>query len=373
MAQEGLSWKTRGYFAGNEFTYLVNGPEVTDDISTYGAAVDIHPSGLSGGHRAALAVRSAVFERDYVPFVLPEGEIYPPPEQGKQRSIDATGIYQSRLGVIGRSEVKGLVRIDHKELFGWTPSWSVAVVGSDYAFGDFRLEGGKTTLMPGFLQIYSPRDEVARPTWFLTKEMEPETGWEIAGSLKWGRDGWALSAGGFGALREHVLTPSTASLGFAVGLNPALVSPLEDLGDGSVAGAWASCAWSTSSRFSAGGWYSAQRSRAGDRNLPFQPVHSTGLWIKGERKYFSDDLTLGVILRGVYYSAQETPTSVKLPSYGVGEALGYAAISDVVFFYQIKNLESRERPSPVLDLVSGKYLLQPGAEVRMGLVWYLPG
>jgi hypothetical protein len=95
--------------------------------------------------------------------------------------------------------------------------------------------------------------------------------------------------------------------------------------------------------------------------------------VKGEAEYFSGDLTLGVVLRGFYYSGQTTPTDDELPSFGVGEALGYAEIADVVFFYQIKNLETRERPSPVLDIATGEYLPQPGAEVRMGLVWYLPG
>jgi hypothetical protein len=207
----------------------------------------------------------------------------------------------------------------------------------------------------------------------MVEEMDPETGWEVAGSLSWASGGWTISGGGFGALREHVLLPSSEALGFQTGFAPALTSPVEDSGDGSALGLWGSCAWAPSPWFGVGGWFSAQRGRAGGFELPFQPARYAGLWLKGERKYFSDDLTVGVVLRGRYYSARETPTREELPSYGVGEAMGYASISDMVFFYQIKNLETRERPSPILDRPTGDYLLQPGAEVRVGLVWYLPG
>jgi hypothetical protein len=371
--ETGPAWQALAYYAGNDYTYKDNGPELEDDIATYGISLDVRPLGTDGGHRASIALRRDALERSYKNLLLPEGEVYQPPDDGRQQSNDLTGIYQAELASIGCVRVKGLARIDHKKLFGWTPSWTVGLVGSGCSFGDFRLEGGRTAFSPNLLEIYSPRDEAPRPTWFMADRMDPETGWEISGSLKWAVNRWSFSLGGYGALREHALAPSGGALGFVRGFSPVLVSPLEDLGDGSVGGLWGSCAWSPTREFAAGAWYSGQRARAGGEAVPFQAAHATALWVKGERKYFSNDLTLGVVLRGFYYSSQETPTHDVLPSYGVGEALGYAEIADVVFFYQIRNLETRQRPSPVLDLSSGKYLPQPGAEVRMGLVWYLPG
>ena len=84
-------------------------------------------------------------------------------------------------------------------------------------------------------------------------------------------------------------------------------------------------------------------------------------------------MKVGIVLRGTIYSSQETLLDFDFPSYGLADALGYASISDIVFFYQLKNLETVSRPGPVLDVVTQEYFLQPEPEVRFGLVWYLPG
>jgi hypothetical protein len=84
-------------------------------------------------------------------------------------------------------------------------------------------------------------------------------------------------------------------------------------------------------------------------------------------------MKIGIVLRGTLYSSQGTLLDFDFPSYGLADALGYVTVSDIAFFYQLKNLETVSRPGPVLDVVTQEYFLQPEPEVRFGLVWYLPG
>ena len=227
--------------------------------------------------------------------------------------------------------------------------------------------------MPRFLDIYAPRDETARPTWFFASEMEPETEWSLSARWNLTEGAWNVSAGGFGSLKEHVLAPTADWLGLNGGQLPVVAAPVEDLGDGSAAGLWTAVSRSWGRSLRIGGSYSALRSRAGGEPVPFIPGHKAGLWIWGERSYFGDDMKVGIVLRGVLYSSQATLLDFEFPSYGLADALGYVTVSDIAFFYQLKNLETRSRPSAVLDVTAGEYFLQPEPEVRFGLVWYLPG
>ena len=123
----------------------------------------------------------------------------------KQRSTVASGTYSVHLGELARMRVTGLARVDRKELFGWTPSLSLRLVGPEGERGDVAIEVARTAFAPGFLTIYSPCDEMERPPWLVAEDMDAETGWEIAGRVRLRRGGWEALAGGFAAVREHVL------------------------------------------------------------------------------------------------------------------------------------------------------------------------
>lgn len=369
-----ITWQARTYFLGNDFSYSENGPDVEDELATIGTAIDFWPGGTGGRHRLSLGLRRETLERTIGPFVVPEElDIDGPPDEGGGSSVDASVVYSLGLWKGDESQARGVVRMDRKELFGWEPSWAAWATRYLGSLGQVEIQGGRSAYMPGFSEIYAPRDETARPTWYMASNIQPEAEWNVSASWKLATGAWTMSAGGFGAIRDHVLAPSTEWLGLNREPLPAVTSPLEDLGDGSATGFWGSVDWELDSWFKVGGWYSALRTRAGGDRLPFEPSHKAGLWIWGERKYFGDDMRVGLLLRGLFHSTQATNQDTELPSYGLGEAMGYVTVSDVVFFYQLKNLETRPRPSMILDVTAGEYLLQPGPEVRFGLVWYLPG
>jgi hypothetical protein len=367
------AWGARTYFVGSEYSYMDVGPQSEDDIWSAGCAVDLWPMGSDGAHRLSLGLRRESLERSIRPFVVPaELEAYGVPDQGTRRSVDASGAYVLTLAR-GESRLTGLARVDRKDLFGWSPTFAVSLRRALGSWGSAVVEGQRSSFMPDFLEIYAPRDETAGPSWYMARATSAETEWSACGRLEGARGRWTGSVAGFGARREHVLAPPAEWLGLNGEAVPAIAPPVEDAGSGSAIGATALVRWDCGSALAMGGAYSVQRSRVEGEPAPFQPAQKGELWVRGERPYFGGDMKLGVVLRGWVYSAQPTYLESELPSFGAADATGYLSISDVVFYYQIKNLETRPRPSPILDLESGRYLLQPGPEVRFGLVWYLPG
>jgi hypothetical protein len=367
------SWRARAYYLGSRYEYFENGPDLEDDIWSVGGGFDYWPVGTEGAHRLSLGFRRESIERSVGPFLIPEGfEIYGPPDEGARRSSDLSLAYAGGMGSRG-ARVTALVRVDHKTLFGWGPTLEAELRTELGSWGRLVVSGGRSSYMPGFLEIYAPRDETARPTWYMASDLDPETEWNMFMRLALRRGQWTAAAGAYGALRDHALAPPSEWLGLNRGVLPVVAFPVEDLGDGTSAGAWVSVRRPVGSWLNAGGLYSIQRARAGGVTAPFQPQHKAGLWVLGELGVFENDMRLGVLLKGYFYSSQETHLDFELPSYGVGEGMAYVAIADITFFYQLKNLETRARPSRILDVEAGEYFLQPGPEVRMGLVWYLPG
>jgi hypothetical protein len=367
------AWRARTFFLGNEYSYMDVGPQSGDDIWSAGCAVDVWPGGTDRAHRLSIGLRRESLDRSIRPFAIPEElEAYGLPEQGARHSVDASGAYAVTL-VRGESRFTGLARVDRKGLFGWSPTFAAGLTKAVGSRGRASVEGHRSSFTPGFLEIYGPRDETAGPTWYMARDLNAETEWGVSGKLEGTRGRWTASIAGFGAVRDHVLAPPPEWLGLNGNNLPAITVPVEDAGSGSAMGASASMRWVSGSRLALGGAYAVQRSRVEGEPAPFQPAHKAQLWVRGERPYFGGDMKLGVVLRGCFYSAQPTYLESELPSFGAADATGYLSISDLVFYYQIKNLETRPRPSAILDLESGRYLLQPGPEVRFGLAWYLPG
>jgi hypothetical protein len=367
------AWRARAYYTGNEYSYIDVGPQSEDDIHDFGCAVDFWPGGTDGGQRVSLGLRKESLDRSVRPFdVSEELQQYGTPDQGAQRSLDAAGAYEISLQR-GGSRYTGLARVDRKKLFGWSPTFAAGFRRGLGSWGNAAVMGRMASFEPDFFEIYAPRDETSRPSWYMAGDLDSEREWGVSGTLGMTGGRWTASVAGFAALRRHVLAPPPEWLGLGGDGTPALTTPVEDAGNGSASGVSASVEWAGGPGFALGGAYSAQRSRVEGAPAPFQPSHKVQIWVRGERVYFDGDMKVGVVLRGVLYSSQTTYIEADLPSYGTGDALGYLSISDVVFFYQIKNLETRPRPSAVLDLQSGSYLLQPGPEIRFGLVWYLPG
>ncbi len=372
-ARRDLAWRARAFYLGSRYSYMDVGPQSGDEIWSAGCALDVWPGGTDGGHRVSLGLRRESLERSIMPFPIPEELLgYGSPDQGTRRSFDASGAYSIEI-VRGESRFTGLVRADRKELFGWSPTFAAGVRRALGSWGAASLEGQRSSFMPGFLEIYGPRDETARPTWYMARGVDPETEWSMSLSLSGTRGRWTGRLAGFGALRDHILAPPPEWLGLNGETTPVITTPIEDAGSGSTVGAWVRVEWATGPGLALGGAYSAQRGRVEERATPFQPSHKLEAWARGERSYFGGDLKVGVVLRGFFYSPQATYLESELASFGAADATGYVSLSDMVFYYQIKNLETRPRPSAVLDLQSGRYLLQPGPEVRLGLVWYLPG
>lgn len=366
------SWRARAYYLGGRYEYFENGPQLEDDVWSVGGGFDYWPAGTEGAHRLSLGFRRESIERSVGPFLIPEGfEIYGPPDEGARRSSDLSLAYTTGMGS-GGARVTALVRVDHKSLFGWRPTLQSQLRTELGSWGKLVVSGGRSSYMPGFLEIYAPRDETARPTWYMASDLDPETEWSLSTRLALGMGRWTAAVGAYGVLRDHVLAPPSEWLGLNRGSVPIVALPVEDFGEGSGAGAWISMRRAVGSWLDAGGLYSVQRVRVGGVTAPFQPQHKAGLWVQGEVGFFENDMRLGVLLKGCFYSSQQTHLDFELPSYGVGEGMAYVAIADITFFYQLKNLETRARPSRILDAEAGEYLLQPGPEVRMGLVWYLP-
>jgi hypothetical protein len=370
----GPSWKARVYYSGDEYKYLENGPEVEDDLWALGGALDLWPGGRGGAHRLSAGIRRENLQRSVADFIVPaELAGYGLPDEGSQRSVDASAVYSVRFWRSEKTCAKGAVRVDHKDLFGWEPSWALKLGRSLGAAGELAVEGGRFSFTPRFVDVYAPRDEAARPPWFFVSEMDAESEWMLSATWSLRSGAWEVSAGGFGASREHVLAPPAEWLGFNITPSPVPVEPVEDLGDGSAVGVWAAAGRRLGRYVRVGGSYSAIRSRAGGSAVPFTPEHKGGAWVLAEKSYFGDDMKVGIVLRGTLYSSQPTHLDFDLPSYGLADALGYVAISDITFFYQLKNLETKARGSSVLDAAAREYFFQPEPEVRFGLVWYLPG
>lgn len=369
-----FSWRLRTYYGADEYEYFENGPDVEDDLWSLGTAVELWPWGVDGAHRVSVGVRRENLERSVGAYIVPEDLVdLGAPDEGSRRSVNASAVYSLRLWKTEKNYARAAIRMDHKEMFGWEPSGYLQMGKTLGTAGEVSVSGGRTAYMPSFVDIYAPRDETARPTWFFASDMEPETQWIVSALWRAGAGGWTASAGAFASTKDHVLAPPVDWLGFNRGQAPVVASPLADLGDGSSVGAWAAAGRSWKGWVGADVSYSALRSRAGGKAVPFTPDHKVGLSVWAEREYFRGDMKVGIVLRGAAYSSQETPLDFDLPSYGLADALGYVSLSDVVFFYQLKNLETTPRPSAVLDAAAGEYFLQPEPEVRLGLVWYLPG
>ncbi len=366
-------WRARAYFLGGRYSYFENGPDVEDDLWTGAGGFDVWPRGRGGAHHFAVSFRRESLDRGIGAFTPPEGlEAQGTPEEGARRSSDLSGLYAIRMGSAG-SGLTALLRVDRKELFGWAPTAAVRVRRDFGRAGRLAIQGARSAYMPGFMEIYGPRDEAARPTWFLASEMQPEMEWSAGADWAVDLGKWRASAGAFGARRDDVLGPPREWLGLNGEPAPALTRPMANLGEGWSVGAWGQLRWTPARWLEAGALYSAQKSEVAGERVPFQPSNKLGMWIEGERRYFGGDMRVGIVLRGFFYSSQATDLDGEtLPSYGVGEGTGYVSISDVVFFYQLKNFETRVRPGPVLDLEAGEYLPLAGPEARFGLVWYLP-
>jgi hypothetical protein len=368
------SWRGRVYYSSDEYTYTGVGPGVEDEIRCIGGALDFWPSGDGGAHRLSLGVRRESLQRSVVEFAVPPGlEQYGFPDEGSERSVDAAAAYSVALWSAESHYARAAVRLDHKDLFGWAPSGAIEVGRGLGTAGELKLECGRFTYMPRFVDIYAPRDEAARPSWFFAPELDPQGEWRVSAKWSASDEKWEVSAGGFGAWKEHVLAPTAEWLGFNKSQSIVPVAPVEDLGDGSAAGVWAAVRRFLGHSTELGASYSALRSRAGGSPVPFTPEQEARLWAKAERSFFGGDMKVGLVVRGTLYSSQATLLDFEFPSYGVADALGYVTVSDVAFFYQLKNLETRSRPSPVLDAAAGEYFFMPEPEVRFGLVWYLPG